>query len=259
MRRQHQPLCGRDAINRRLGRELNRTKMGKHFQITVTDERLSWSRRQEGIAAEAQLDGIYIARASLEEQALGPEAAVEAYTSLAGVERAFRTSKYHLRVRPLHVYSEDHLRGHVFLCMLAHHVKWHMHQRLAPLLFQDDDPPAARAQRDTPVDAAQVSQRAWDKARTKRTAEGFPAHSFPTLLGDLANLVLNRVRLPTQEQAAITIATKPTKLQRRAFDLLGIDPQQDVSHNRDRLRAAPKAGEPPCTQGVMGKMRLEPA
>ena len=103
------------------------------------------------------------------------------------------------------------------------------HLLQAPLLFQDDDPAAARAQRDTPVDAAEVSQRAWDKARTKRTAEGFPAHSFPTLLGDLANLVLNRVRLPTQEQAAITIATKPTKLQPQAFDLLGIDPQQDVS------------------------------
>ena len=229
VRRQRQPLRGRDAINRRLGRELNRKKVGKHFQIAVSDKALSWSRKREQIAAEAQLDGIYIVRTSLQEQALGPQAAVQAYKSLAGVERAFRTSKDHLRVRPLHVYSEDHVRGHVFLCMLAYYVEWHMRQRLAPLLFQDDDPAAARAQRDTPVEAAQVSERARDKARTKRTAEGFPAHSFPTLLGDLANLVLNRVRLPTQEQAAITIATKPTKLQRRAFDLLGIDPQQDVS------------------------------
>ncbi len=129
----------------------------------------------------------------------------------------------------LHVYSADHVRGHVFLCMLAYYVEWHMRQRLAPLLFQDDDPAAARAQRDTPVAAAQVSERARGKARSKRTAEGFPAHSFPTLLGDLASLVLNRVRLPTPEQAAITIATKPTRLQRRAFDLLGIDPKQDVS------------------------------
>ena len=109
------------------------------------------------------------------------------------------------------------------------HVEWHMRQRLAPLLFQDDDPATERVPRDTPVAAAQVSERARDKARTKRTAEGFPAHSFPTLLGDLASLVLNRVRLPTPEQAAIMIATKSTKLQRRAFDLLGIDPQQDVS------------------------------
>ena len=113
--------------------------------------------------------------------------------------------------------------------MLAYYVEWHMRRRLAPLLFQDDDPAAARAQRDTPVEPAEVSERAQRKADTKTTAEGFPVHSFPTLLADLANLVLNRVRLPTREQTAITIATKPSKLQRRAFDLLGVDPQQNVS------------------------------
>ena len=134
-----------------------------------------------------------------------------------------------LRVRPLHVYSEDHVRGHVFLCMLAYYVQWHMRRRLAPLLFQDDDPAAARAQRNTPVEPAEVSERAQRKADTKTTAEGFPVHSFPTLLADLANLVLNRVRLPTREQTAITIATEPSKLQHRAFDLLGVDPQQNVS------------------------------
>ena len=152
-----------------------------------------------------------------------------AYKSLAGVERAFRTSKDHLRVRPLHVYSGDHVRGHVFLCMLAHYVEWHTRQRLAPLLFQDDDQATARAQREAPVAVAQVSECARRKARTKRTAEGFPAHGFPTLLADPANLVLNRLRLPTQDQATITIATQPTRLQRRAFDLPSIDPQQNVS------------------------------
>ena len=229
VRRQRQPLRGRDAINRRLGRELNRKKVGKHFEIAVTDEQLSWSRRQEGIAAEVQLDGIYVVRTSLAEQELAAEAAVAAYKSLAGVERAFRTSKDHLRLRPLHVYSEAHVRGHVFLCMLAYYVEWHMRQRLAPLLFQDEDPAAAQAQRDTPVEPAQVSARAKRKAATKTTAEGLPVHSFPTLLADLASLVLNQVCLPTQEQAAITVATKPSKLQRRAFDLLGVDPQQKVS------------------------------
>ena len=88
---------------------------------------------------------------------------------------------------------------------------------------------AARAQRDTPVEPAVVSERTKRKADTKTTPEGFPVHSFPTLLADLANLVLNRVRLPTREQTAITIATEPSKLQRRAFDLLGVDPQQNVS------------------------------
>ncbi len=229
VRRGRGPLRGRDAIQRRLGRELHRKKMGKHFEITVGDRELGWSRKPERIAAEAQLDGIYIVRTSLEEEALGAEAAVEAYKSLAGVERAFRTSKQHLRIRPIHVYSEDHVRGHVFLCMLAYYVEWHMRRRLAPLLFQDDDPAAARARRDTPVEPAEVSERARRKADTKTTPEGFPVHSFPTLLGDLANLVLNRVRLPTQEKAAITIATEPTELQRRAFDLLDVDPSQTVS------------------------------
>ncbi len=101
--------------------------------------------------------------------------------------------------------------------------------RLAPLLFQDDDPAAARARRDTPVEPAEVSERAKRKADTKTNPEGFPVHSFPTLLGDLSNLVLNRVSLPTQEKTAITIPTEPTKLQRRAFDLLGVDPQRTVS------------------------------
>ena len=229
VQRGREPLRGRDAINRRLGRELNRKKVGKHFEVVVTDEQLSWSRQQERIAAEAQLDGIYIVRTSLAAEDLGAAAAVAAYKSLAGVERAFRTSKDHLRVRPIHIYSEDHVRGHIFLCMLAYYVEWHMRRRLAPLLFQDDDPAAARARRDTPVEPAEVSERAKRKADTKTNPEGFPVHSFPTLLGDLSNLVLNRVSLPTQEKTAITIATEPTKLQRRAFDLLGVDPQRTVS------------------------------
>ena len=203
--------------------------MAKHFEITVGDGQLSWSRKPERIAAEAQLDGIYIVRTSLPEADLGAEATVAAYKSLAGVERAFRTSKDHWRIRPLHVYSEDHVRGHVFLCLLAYFVEWHMRRRLAPLLFQDDDPAAASAQRSTPVEPAEVSERARHQAATKRTPEGLPAHSFPTLLGDLASLVLNQVCLPWQEQAAIAVATKPTAIQRRAFDLLGVDPTRNVS------------------------------
>ena len=229
VRRGREPLRGRDAINRRLDCELNRKKVGKHFEIAVGDRELRWSRKPERIAAEAQLDGIYVVRTSLDQEAIGAEAAVEAYKSLAGVERAFRTSKEHLRIRPIHVYSEQHVRGHVFLCMLAYYVEWHMRRRLAPLLFQDDDPAAARARRDMPVEPAEVSERAKRKADTKTTPEGLPVHSFPTLLGDLANLVLNRVRLPTQEMTATTIATEPTRLQRRAFELLGVDPPQTVS------------------------------
>ena len=102
-----------------------------------------------------------------------------------------------MRIRPLHVFSEDHVRGHVFLCLLTYYVGWHMRQRLAPLLFQDDDLAVARAQCSTPVKPAEVSERARRKAATKLTPEGFPEHSFPTLLADLASFVLKRGRLPT--------------------------------------------------------------
>ncbi|MDE0265339.1 MAG: hypothetical protein OXJ37_23260 [Bryobacterales bacterium] len=144
------------------------------------------------------------------------------------IERAFRASKSHLRVRPLYVYSEDHVRGHVLLCLLAYYVEWHMRRRLAPLLFEDDDPAAARVQRDSPVEPAQVSPRAQREAATKTTAESFPAYSFPTLLADLSSLALNRVVLPSQPQTTITVSTQPSNLHRKAFELLGVDPNQTV-------------------------------
>ena len=219
-------LAGEAAIGRRIGEQANRYRVRKHFALHVTQDSFAWERQQDSIEAEARLDGLYAIRTSLPD--LAAEAAVEAYKSLFGVERAFRTSKDHLRVRPIHVYSENHVRGHVFLCMFAYYVEWHMRRRLAPLLFQDDDPVAARARRDTPVEPAEVSDRAKDKADTKTTLEGFPVHSFPTLLGDLSTIALNRLTLPTQAKTVITIATEPTTLQRQAFDLLGVDPPQTV-------------------------------
>ena len=219
-------LAGEAAIGRRIGEQANRYKVRKHFALHVTEDSFAWERQQDSIEAEAQLDGLYAIRTSLPD--LAAEAAVEAYKSLSGVERAFRTSKDHLRVRPIHVYSENHVRGYVFLCMFAYYVEWHMRRRLAPLLFQDDDPVAARARRDTPVEPAEVSDRAKHKADTKTTPEGFPVHSFPTLLGDLSTIALNRLTLPTQAKTAITVATEPTTLQRQAFDLLGVDPPQTV-------------------------------
>ena len=219
-------LAGEAAIGRRVGEHVNRYKVRKHFAIQISADSLAFERNPDSIAAEARLDGLYAIRTSLPE--LAAEAAVEAYKSLSGVERAFRTSKDHLRIRPIHVYSENHVRGHVFLCMLAYYVEWHMRRRLAPLLFQDDDPAAACAQRDTPVEPARVSDRARRKAATKSTADGLPAHSFQTLLGDLATLALNQVVLPTEHQTAITVSTKPTPLQRQAFDLLGVNPNQTV-------------------------------
>ena len=222
--------ANRDQAMKAIGREANRRKMEKHFEIAVTDGGVSWSRREGRIAEEARLDGIYVIRTSLESASLGAEAAVEAYKSLASVERAFLTMKAsRLRIRPVHVYSEDHVRAHVFLCMLAYHVEWHMRRRLAPILFEDDDREGARAQRSSPMEKAEVSESAKAKADTKRTPDGLPVHSFTTLLADLATLTLNEVTLPGSPDHAFPLMAKPTELQSRAFELLDIDPAKDVA------------------------------
>ncbi len=135
-----------------------RKKVDKHFAIEVTDDEICWSRKQDKINAEAQLDGIYVIRTSLQSSALGAPEAVEAYKSLAHVERAFRSLKTaQLAVRPIFVYSEDHVRGHILLCLLAYYVEWHLRRRLAPLLFEEEDRAGARALRQSPVEKAQVS------------------------------------------------------------------------------------------------------
>ena len=217
-------LKGQQAINRRVGREANRKKVAKHFEIRVTDHHISWQRRAENIAAEAQLDGVYVIRTSLDASSLAAEQAVAAYKSLSQVEPAFRNLKTsRLKVRPMYVYTTEHVKAHVFLCMLAFHVEWHMRRRLAPLLFQDDQPQVARAQRNSPIEPAEVSPSAKAKASTKKTPDGLPVHSLSTLLADLATLTRNQVSLPSNPDQTFTLLTKPTPLQTRAFKLLEID------------------------------------
>ena len=204
---------------------VSRRKVEKHFEITVTDGAITWRRRAERIAAEGRLDGVYVIRTSLDSEAIGPEAAVEAYKSLAQVERAFRVLKAsRLEIRPVHVYSDGHVRAHVFLCVLAYYVEWHLRRRLAPLLFEDDDRAGARAQRSSPVAPARVSESAKAKADSKRTADGLPVHSFTTLLADLATLTLNEATVPASPDHGFPVFTQPTQLQARAFELLEIDP-----------------------------------
>jgi len=221
-------LKGRESIDRRVGRDINRRKVGKHIEVDVTDNAISWRRRAERIAAEARLDGVYVIRTSLDSASMGAVEAVEAYKSLAGVERAFRNAKSDLRIRPVYVYSPDHVRAHVFLCMLALHVEWHMRRRLAPLLFEDDDRAGARAQRNSPVEKARPSESARRKAATKRTADDLPAHSFRTLLDDLSGMALNQLRLPGHGESLLSVVTRPTPVQKRAFQLLGVNPDHNV-------------------------------
>ena len=220
--------ANRERCWKALGRKANRKNVEKHFDITVTDAEMVWARSEERINAEARLDGIWVVRTSLGPDAIGTEAAVDAYKRLSTVERAFRMAKSDLAIRPIHVYTADHVRAHVFLCMLALYVEWHMRRRLAPLLFQDDDPEGARRARASPVAPAEVSESARDKAASKRTPDGLPVHSFRTLMEDLSTMVLNQLRLPGQESSLISIVTSPTPVQARALALLGVKPNHKV-------------------------------
>ena len=222
-RREKWRLKGADKIGLRAGKVVGKYKMAKHFELDIEEDAFGYRRKPESIAAEAALDGLYVVRTSLPETRLDAEGAVRAYKRLSAVERAFRSLKtVDLKVRPVFHRTADRVRAHVFLCMLAYYVEWHMRQRLKPLLFDDDDPVAAEAARASIVAPARVSEAAREKARGKRTANGLPVHSFRTLLGDMATIAKNRVvpRLPGAEP--FEIVTRPTALQREAFKLLGV-------------------------------------
>ena len=202
---------------------LGRKKMAKHFALTITDEALTFTRDEAAIAQEAALDGIYVLRTSVPAEALDAPATVLAYKSLAQVERAFRSLKtVDLEVRPIHHRLARRVRAHVFLCLLAYHVQWHLRQAWAPLLFDDHDRPAAAAARTSPVAKARVSAAARAKAERKRTADGQPVHSWATLLADLATLTRNTVRFG--DAPPLTVLATPTPIQQRAFDLLHLRP-----------------------------------
>ena len=216
-------LRGKDKIALRVGKVINHYKMAKHFTLTITDESFTFTRNTEAIAAEAALDGIYVLRTSLPEHTLGRDDVVLRYKNLADVERFFRTLNTELDVRPIRHRLADRVRAHMFLRMLSYYISWHMKAALAPILFVDNDKPAAAAKRANPVAAAQRSDQALTKAARKRTPEDTPVHSFTSLLADLATLCANQIQ-PADDMPAFTMPTSPTPLQRRAFELL------DLSH-----------------------------
>jgi hypothetical protein len=222
--RQRRPLRGKDTIGLRVGKVVNKFKMAKHFRITITEDSFTFARNTDGIAAEAALDGIYVLRTSLPEPTLATGDVVLRYKGLEDVERFFRTLNGELDVRPIRHRLADRLRTHVFLRMLSYYISWHMKQDLAPILFYDNDKPAARAQRADPVAAAERSNQALNKAARKRTQDDTPVHSFTSLLADLATICANQVQ-PAGDMPAFTMITTPTTLQRRAFDLLGVSPR----------------------------------
>jgi hypothetical protein len=223
--RARRALRGQQAIALRVGRVIERFHMAKHFELTITERALSWRRKDEAIRAEAALDGLYVIRTSLAADQLDGAQAVAAYKSLAHVERAFRSMKtVDLNVRPVFVYSEQRVRAHVFLCMLAYYVEWHMRQRLKPVLFDDEYLDEANATRASPVAKAVRSDHAKAKDASKHAEDGLPLHSFRTLLKDLATLTLNVARTGANPNAEIVITARPTPIQAKAFELLGLTP-----------------------------------
>jgi transposase len=230
-RRTKTPLSASE-IGKKVGKVLNHYKMGKHFELSIAEGRFAYARREQAIAREAALDGIYVIRTSEPRSRLSAEDTVRSYKNLAQVEHAFRCLKgIDLLVRPIRHRDEQRVRAHLFLCMLAYYVEWHMRQALAPLLFDDEQLAQDRNSRD-PVAPAQPSASAQRKKIKRVSPEGHPIHSFETLLAELATLCRNRSRVKSDPNSTpFDHLTQPTPLQQRAFQLL-----------KDAL---PVAGAPP--------------
>lgn len=214
--RARRPLHGQAEIALRVGKIINRRKMAKHFELTITDTTFSYTRRQQDIDAEAALDGIYVVRTSVTPERLPTGKVVETYKNLAVVERDFRNIKtIDLDLRPIYHHLEDRVRGHVLICMLAAYLTWHLRQAWAPLCFTDETPP----QRTDPVAPARTSTAANTKASRQRTTDGHPTHNLTTLLNHLATLTRNTIAFTGDIH--IDKLSTPTPLQRRAFELIG--------------------------------------
>jgi hypothetical protein len=223
------PLRGTDKIAVRADRVLNRRKVAKHFTIEITDDSIRYARNQDSIAAEAKLDGIYVLRTSVAPDDLDSDQVVSSYKALAQVERAFRAFNTDLDIRPIRHRTADRVRAHVFLRMLSYYITWHLQARLAPMLFADDDKPAASAARTSPVAPAARSPRAQAKAATKHTEGDQPVHSLATLLADLGTICLNTIAPADPATPGFRLVTTPTPLQRQAFELLGVSHRLGVA------------------------------
>jgi transposase len=223
-RRTKKPLAA-SAIGLKAGKILERHKVGKHYQLTMGEGTFQWMRREEAIVAEAKLDGIYVIRTSEPTERFSAADTVRTYKSLSQVERAFRCLKgIDLLVRPIRHRTEARVPAHIFLCVLAYYVEWHMRRALAPILFEDHDLPAARPHRD-PVLPAQPTASAKAKKATHTTQDGLPVHSFESLIAELASRARNTYRLKSDDsKLTFKQIPAPTPIQRRAYELLGLLP-----------------------------------
>src|SRR3979490_3226444 len=225
--RARRPLRGAAEIALKVGAIVNRHKMAKHFELDIGEASFAFRRNADAIAAEAALDGIYVVRTNLAKRMLDDAATVGAYKSLAKVERAFRSWKtVDIHLRPIFHWTAARVRAHVMLCMLAYHVEHHMRAKLAPMLYDDTDHQAAAAMRTSIVAKAARSEAAIRKQTTGRTDDGLPVHSFQTLLADLATYCRIQATTALNEKYLFTLHTRPTPIQQRAFELLGINPDR---------------------------------
>jgi len=214
-------LVGADKIGVAVGKVVNQYKVAKHFELTIADDSFTFTRKIDSIAAEAALDGLYIIRTSVKAARMDAPTCVRTYKSLAQVERAFRSIKtMDLKVRPIHHHLEGRVRSHIFLCMLAYYVEWHMRQVWRELMFADEDQ-AAKLVRD-PVAAATRSDAAMKKVLSLTLEDGSPVHSFQTLMATLQTIVRNTCRTPGGAPDAPTfeIITTPNQTQKRALELI---------------------------------------
>ena len=223
-RRKKKPLTAAE-IGLKVGKVLGHYKVGKHFDCKIGEGSFQSSRRQDSIEREEKLDGIYVIRTSEPRERLSAEDTVRSYKSLSEVERAFRCLKgIDLLVRPIRHRTEDRVPAHIFLCLLAYYVEWHLRRAWAPLLFEDEERPEERKRRD-PILPAKPSPSAQAKKTSRQTAEGLPVHSFQTLLADLAS----RARVTYELKSGGSKSTfkqvpEPTPLQARAYELLRLFP-----------------------------------
>ena len=221
--RAKKPLRGKDKIALAIGRVVDKYKMAKHFDLNITDDRFTFARNTAKIDAEAALDGVYVVRTTVTEAVLDQTATVTAYKQLSTAERAFRSLKtVDLEVRPIYHRRADRVRAHVFLCMLAYYVEWHMRQKLKSILFDDHDKAAADAARPSVVAKAERSAAAQRKARNRCTDDGLPVHSLRSLLADLATVTRNVMAMDGAPEASFVLYPQLTPVQDRAFQLLDL-------------------------------------
>ena len=223
--RETRPLRGEDQIGLKVGGLLNRFNVGKFFDLTITDHQFAFHRKEVQIHEDAALDGFYVIRTSLDKQTMDAAETVMAYKGLAKVETAFKQMKTEdLEIRPIYHRLADRVKAHVFLCMLAYYVEWHLRRDLAPLLFGEGDSRLAEAQRKSPVEPARPSAPTKAKRGRKRTEDGYMVHNFRDLLRDLASLSLCTCQATGSKLPPFKRYTQPSPYQKRAFDLLQLTP-----------------------------------